>query len=299
MRTRRSSYTVLLVDPSRDLRVDLGRDAERLGVTLISASSPSEAVASFERTPPDVVITDLFPSDETGLALIQELRSRGETCPVVVVSSEASGPMVAEAFRAGATDYLQKPIVTEEFAQVLTRVRRSGRQDAAPPPALLGFEQRLVLASDAASVEEMVFWLTQMTTMLVPEAVRVGLRGALQELLLNAVEHGNFEISHDEKKQAVAEGRYDTLLDERAARPELRDRRVIVHVSYDAQARRLRYRITDEGNGFDWRAIWNQKLDWTSLTEGSGRGLLLTRALFPDLSYNEQGNEVTFTVPLG
>ncbi|MCP9462822.1 MAG: ATP-binding protein [Nitrospira sp.] len=299
MRTGRLSYTVLLVNPSRDLQAGLARDAERLGFTLISASSPSEAAASFERDPPDVVITDLFPSDETGLALIQELRSRGETCPMVVVSSETSGPTVAKAFQAGATDYLQKPILTEEFARVLTRVRRSGRQDAAPLSALLGFEQRLVLASDAASVEEMVFWLTQMTAMMVPEAVRVGLRGALQELLLNAVEHGNLEISHDEKKQAVAEGRYDTLLDERAARPELRDRCVIVKVSYDAGAHRLMYRIADQGRGFDWRTMLDRKPDLVGLAEGSGRGLLLARSLFPDLSYNEQGNEVTFTVPLG
>ncbi|MCP9469105.1 MAG: ATP-binding protein [Nitrospira sp.] len=298
MRTGRLSYTVLLVNPSRDLQAGLARDAERLGFTLISASNPSEAVASFEREPPDVVVTDLFSSDEGGLALIQELRSRGEICPVVVVSSETSGPTVAKAFQAGATDYLQKPIVTEEFARVLTRVRRSGRQDAAPLSALLGFEQRLVLASDAASVEEMVFWLTQMTAMMVPETVRVGLRGALQELLLNAVEHGNLEISHDEKKQAVAEGRYDALLSERSARPVFRDRCVVVEVSCPPGARRLQYRIRDQGKGFDWRTMLSRKPDWIGLAEGSGRGLLLVRSLFPDLTYNGQGNEVTFTVPL-
>ncbi|MCP9473289.1 MAG: ATP-binding protein [Nitrospira sp.] len=299
MKRGRSSCTVLLVNPSRDLQADLSRDAERLGFTLISASNSSEAVASFERDSPDVVITDLFSSDETGLALIHELRSRGKTCPVVVVSPEASGPMVAEAFRAGATDYLRKPIVEEEFADVLSRVRGLAARAVAPSSALLTFEQRFVLASDPTSVEEAVLWMTQMTAMMAPETVQVGLRGALQELLLNAVEHGNFEISHDEKKQAVAEGRYDVLLSERSARPELRDRRVVVEVSCDTRARRLRYCIRDEGNGFEWKTILSRKADWIGLTEGSGRGLLLARSLFPDLSYNEQGNEVTFTVPLG
>jgi DNA-binding response OmpR family regulator len=299
MKMAHSSCTVLLVDPSPDLQAGLARDAERLGFTLIAASDPSEAVASLEQATPDIVITDLFSSDEASLALIHELRSRGQTCPIVVMSAEASGPMVAKAFRAGATDYLQKPIITEELTQVLARVRRVAGQSAALPSGLLSFEQRVVLASDVASVEETVLWLTQMTAMMVPETVRVSLRGTLQELLLNAVEHGNLEISHEEKKQAVAKGRYEALLDERAARPALRDRCVIVEVSCDIQARRLRYRIIDEGNGFDWRTIWKRKLDWMDLTEGSGRGVLLARSLFPDLSYNERGNEVTFTVPLG
>lgn len=298
MKTGRSSCTVLLVDPSRDLQADLARDAERLGVTLIAASSPSEAVASFEQDPPDVVITDLFSSDETGLALIRELKSRDETRPVVVVSSEASGATVAKAFRAGATDYLQKPIVTEEFTRVLSRVRDLAPRVTVPPPGLLTFEQRFVLASDPAFVEEAVVWMTRATDMMVPEAVRVGLRGALQELLFNAVEHGNLDISHDEKKQAVAEDRYDALLSERSARPELRDRRVIVEISCNAGAHRLKYRIADQGRGFDWRALADRKPDLVGLAEGSGRGLLLARSLFPDLTYNERGNEVTFTVPL-
>lgn len=298
MKTERSSCRVLLVDSSRDLQADLARDAERLGFTLIAASGPSEAVASFEREVPDVVITDLFSSDEAGLALIEELRSRGETCPVVVIAAEASGAMVAKAFRAGATDYLQKPIITEEFTRVLTRVRRVAARAAAPLPGLLTFEQRLVLASDVSFVEETVLWLIQMTAMMVPETARAGLRGALQELLLNAVEHGNLEISHEEKKLAVAEGRYDRLLSERSARSALRGGCVIVEVSYDAGARRLKYRVADQGGGFDWRAMVAKKPGLDGSVEGSGRGVLLIRSLFPDLCYNERGNEATFTVPL-
>ncbi|MFN3680469.1 MAG: response regulator [Nitrospira sp.] len=298
MKVAHSPCTVLLVDPSPDLRAGLARDAEQLGLTVITASDPSEAVVSLERVAPDIVITDLFPSDEAGLTLIQTLRSRGRRCPVIVTSTDASGPMVAKAFRVGATDYLQKPIMMEEFAQVLARVRPVEEQGIAPPLPLLEFEQRLVLANDIAYVEETVLWLTQMVARMVPEAVQVGLRGALQELLLNAIEHGNLEISSEEKKQAVAEGCYDALLNEREARPVFRDRRVIVEVSYEGQARRLRYRIIDQGKGFDWQAIWSRQLQWMNMTEGSGRGLLLTKALFPDLSYNERGNEATFTVPL-
>jgi DNA-binding response OmpR family regulator len=289
---------VLLVDSSRDLQADLARDAERLGFTLIAASGLSEAMASFEREAPDVVITDLFPSDEAGLALIEELRSRGETCPVVVVSAESSGEMVAEAFRAGATDYLHKPIVKEELTRVLARVRRLAVRTAAPVPTLLGFDQRFILACDPDSVAETVSWVMETTAMMLPGERQLRLRGALQELLVNAVEHGNLEISHDEKKRAMAEGRYEALLLERLAQPTLKDRRVVVHASYDKPAGRLIYRIADEGKGFDWRLMLDRQIEGDKSNGGNGRGLLLVRSLFPGLSYNERGNEVTLAVPL-
>lgn len=299
MNEGRVSGTLLLVNPSRDLQQDIARDIERVGLTVIAISDPSEAVSLCERQAPDVVITDLSVRGEAGLALIQTLRNQGRTCPVIVVSEEPSGGMVAKAFQAGATACLQKPIVKEEFTRVLDRLGRETIGAAVPVSSLLRFDQRFVLACNFFAVEETVLWVTEATARMMPDAVRMGLRGALQELLVNAVEHGSLEISYDEKKQAVADGRYEALVLERSAQPAFRERCVIVDVSCDIKARRLTYRITDQGKGFDWRAILERKPDGMGLTDGSGRGLLLARSLFPDLSYNEQGNEVTFTVPLG
>jgi anti-sigma regulatory factor (Ser/Thr protein kinase) len=136
------------------------------------------------------------------------------------------------------------------------------------------------------------------TAMMLPGERQLRLRGALQELLVNAVEHGNLEISHDEKKRAMAEGRYEALLLERLAQPTLKDRRVVVHASYDKPAGRLIYRIADEGKGFDWRLMLDRQIEGDKSNGGNGRGLLLVRSLFPGLSYNERGNEVTLAVPL-
>ncbi|MCP9440580.1 MAG: response regulator [Nitrospira sp.] len=299
MNEGRVSGTLLLVNPSCDLHQDIIRDVEQTGLTVIATSDPSEAVLLCERQAPDVVITDLSLCGEAGLTLIQALRRHGRTCPVIVVSEEPSGGMVAKAFQAGATECLQKPIVKEEFTRVLDRIGRWAGGTAVPVSGLLRFDQRFVLTCDLTSVEETVLWMIEATAMMVPDAVRMGLRGALQELLVNAVEHGNLEISSDEKKQAVANGRYEALVLERSAQPAFKERCVIVEVSCDTKARRLTYCIIDQGKGFDWRAMLERKPEGVGLMDGSGRGLLLVRSLFPDLSYNERGNEVMFTVPLG
>ncbi|MCP9446598.1 MAG: response regulator [Nitrospira sp.] len=299
MKGERHSGVVLLVDPSCDLRTELACDAEQAGLTVIATTDPSHAVLLCQQRSPDVVITDLSQCGEAGLSLLQDLRGLGRTCPIVVVSDKWSEQTIAKAIRAGATQCLRKPIVMEEFAHVLDRVRCGAVGSTTPVSSVLRFDQRFVLTNDPSSIDEAVLWLVGETAKMMPDTMQMGLRGALQELLVNAVEHGNLEISHDEKKQAVAKGCYDALLDERAARPVLRDRRVIVEVSYDGQARRLYYRIRDQGKGFNWRTMLERKPDGVGLMDGSGRGLLLVRSLFPDLSYNERGNEAMFTVPLG
>lgn len=298
MKGEQHSGVVLLVDPSCDLQTDLACDAEQAGLAVIATTDPSQAVLLCQQRPPDVVITDLSQCGEAGLSLIQDLRGLGRTCPIVVVSDEWSDQTIAKAIRAGATQCLRKPIVKEGLTHVLDHVRCRAVGATIPASGLLRFDQRFVLTNDLAFIKEAVLWLVGATAMMMPDTRQMRLRGALQELLINAVEHGNLEISYEEKQRAVAEDRYEALLRERSTKPVFRDRLVIMEVSYDRPSRHLRYRIIDQGKGFDWRAMLEQKPDAVGLRDGSGRGLLLVRSLFPDLSYNERGNEVMFTVPL-
>ncbi|MDP3596077.1 MAG: ATP-binding protein, partial [Nitrospirota bacterium] len=59
------------------------------------------------------------------------------------------------------------------------------------------------------------------------------------------------------------------------------------------------YQIADDGKGFNWKSRGNLRLDACPTGDASGRGIFLTQSFFPDLRYNEKGNEVTFAVRLG
>jgi anti-sigma regulatory factor (Ser/Thr protein kinase) len=78
----------------------------------------------------------------------------------------------------------------------------------------------------------------------------------------------------------------------------LNDRSVVIHVLYDKTAKTLRYRIADEGAGFKWRSMLSRTQDACRSEDVNGRGIYLAKSLFPDLTYNDRGNEVTITVPL-
>jgi anti-sigma regulatory factor (Ser/Thr protein kinase) len=130
------------------------------------------------------------------------------------------------------------------------------------------------------------------------ESRQLQVRGALQELVFNAIEHGSLDVCSDDKRKALYEGRYDAMLEERRNDPRYRDRKVVIAVIRDRDKACLTYRVTDEGKGFDWRRSLCQSQD-TGREDASGRGIFLVQAFFETLSYNELGNEVTFTVPLG
>jgi PAS domain S-box-containing protein len=118
--------------------------------------------------------------------------------------------------------------------------------------------------------------------------VRLGVR----EIIINAIEHGNFEISFEEKSEAKYFSAYINLIAERRMRPDHASKKVFI--DYHLTPERVRYIIRDQGNGFRYNDFLNatqQKPDAILLHHG--RGIALTLKSFDTVRYNDSGNEVT------
>lgn len=213
-------------------------------------------------------------------------------------ATEAPEPAGVQALRAGAVDDVPKPVADEELAHAPHPARHQGPDDLTDRPGVRRAEYRLTMESDPASIPRVLSWLLNTTAAPLSATQRLHLRGALHELLLNAVEHGNLEMFDQKKQQALEQDGYDTLLGQRLTQSRLKARQVTIHVRYETGPTRLIYRIADEGNGFQWRRFLAQSPDAGPTTELSGRGIFLARSFFPSLTYNDRGNEVTITVPL-
>lgn len=117
-------------------------------------------------------------------------------------------------------------------------------------------------------------------------------RIVLREMLVNAIEHGNLEVSYDEKTKAQSEGNYLNLIRTRQSQVPYRGRRV--SVAFSMNHLRIWIRIADEGPGFDHHAMkLGEEARMKSLSESHGRGIGLARMLFDIVRYNEKGNVVT------
>lgn len=121
--------------------------------------------------------------------------------------------------------------------------------------------------------------------------VQMTVRTSLREIIINAIEHGNLEITFDEKTKALEEGSYLSLIEERRENPEYKSRKIFLEYSINED--RVAFRVTDEGKGFDHRKML--KTDEKKLNEdfmAHGRGIMMTVSAFDIVRYNEKGNRV-------
>lgn len=117
---------------------------------------------------------------------------------------------------------------------------------------------------------------------------------ALFELLMNAVEHGNCEISYEEKTDWLeTHGDILELIRVKNKVPAIKAKKVFF--SYKIAADRSSFTIKDEGQGFDWKAHLEKSRDSAGLGL-HGRGVYMAGIYAESLSYNDVGNEVTFEI---
>jgi len=117
-----ANVRILVVDDDATTRVALGGLLETQGYQVDSAGDGQAALERLVELPPDVIVTDLDMPVMNGMQLITELRGRGLDVPVIVATSATEVRSAVEAMRAGATDYITKPV---DFDALLLSVERA------------------------------------------------------------------------------------------------------------------------------------------------------------------------------
>jgi len=297
--SRTQARTILVVADNADTQSLIFEQAKAMGHSVICAASPKLGLTTFDMTQPDIVIMDLFLPDQEGLMLVKQIRERRPSCPIILLTESGGFESTMEGLRAGALDYMQQPIREDMFSHVLQRAIQSLPATVDDAQGVERLEYLLVMDPDPNYVESTVNWLIQGTAMGLVEARQLHLRAALHELVMNAVEHGCLELRFQDKIDAMARDEYEAMVHRRRKESRFRDRRVTIRTVYNKRQQSLTYQISDEGKGFNWKARVNQHQEACPTGDASGRGIFLTRSFFPDITYNEKGNEVRFTVPLG
>ncbi len=111
----------------------------------------------------------------------------------------------------------------------------------------------------------------------------------VNELLINAIEHGNLGISYQQKGELIRDGGWEDEVERRLEDPAHRDKRVKVAVEQEPSA--VVITITDQGQGFDWRPF--MEISTKRMRDAHGRGIALAAALsFDAVEYRGCGNQV-------
>jgi CheY-like chemotaxis protein len=118
-----SPWRALVVDDALTAAEELLRALEDAGATVRTATSAPDAIALLEEEPFDAVVVDVELPGESGLAVLDHLRGKGSQVPVLLLSLTDDSNARADAFRAGADDYLVKPYGVAEVVARLWRRR--------------------------------------------------------------------------------------------------------------------------------------------------------------------------------
>jgi two-component system, NtrC family, response regulator HydG len=116
-----SKVRILVVDDEPTARNGLAKLLEQEGYQVDLAGDGVEALASVAENPPALIISDLKMPNMDGMELLKQLRQRGVETPTVVATAFGEVSTAVAAMRAGAEDYLTKPIDFDSLLLVVER----------------------------------------------------------------------------------------------------------------------------------------------------------------------------------
>jgi CheY-like chemotaxis protein/anti-sigma regulatory factor (Ser/Thr protein kinase) len=286
--------TILVVDDSAvDRRLAGGLLARDAALSIEYAVNGLEAMERMEQSLPELVLTDLVMPEMDGLELVAAVHGRYPHLPVILMTSQGSEEIAVRALEQGASSYVPKRLLSKVLLPTVQRVLAISSQKRCHA-RLLGCMVRdqcsFVLANDCSLISALVAYLqdclAQMGLCDESESMRVGV--ALEEALVNAMLHGNLEVSS--ALRGDTDEAYYTLITRRSAESPYQDRRI--HVDALLARDEAVFVIRDEGPGFDPKTLPDPH-DPVLLELVSGRGVLLMRAFMDEVVYNAAGNAVT------
>jgi two-component system response regulator RegA len=102
--------TILLVDDDESCRWAMGRAFERRGYAVTTAESVPAALELLRNFSPEYAVVDLRMPGPSGMTLVRQLREADPNTRIVMLTGFASIATAVEAIKAGANDYLIKPV---------------------------------------------------------------------------------------------------------------------------------------------------------------------------------------------
>jgi len=298
--------TILVVDDELFNREDIEEDLIDEGYNVTLAADGAEALAILLKEPKkfNVVLLDRMMPNMSGMDLLGKMRSTAElrNIPVIFQTAKGTKEDIVEGLNAGAYYYLIKPFKTKELLAVTKTALL--KQDEYIQLSETEERSRTILRSLSLSQKgEMEFFLQS-----VDEAVALSkllchscpvptnAYTVLYELLVNGIEHGNLEISYDDKSLLQDENRWNEEVEHRLTLEKYKSKKVILQ--FQKSETEVIFSIQDEGKGFDWEPYMDFSFDERA-QDSHGRGIAMSNHSSGFLvQYHGNGNLVTAQLQL-
>jgi two-component system response regulator FixJ len=113
--------TVFVIDDQQSVRHALAEMLGVFGFTVETYDSAMSFLAAFDPKRPGCVVADVRMPGMDGIELVRELSKRGANIPVVLMSGHADVPMAVAGIKAGAEDFIEKPVDDSALIAAINR----------------------------------------------------------------------------------------------------------------------------------------------------------------------------------
>ena len=287
-------HTILVVDDSAmDRRLATGLLEKEGGYQILIATNGLEALQALKQQPVDLVLTDMQMDQMDGLELVEAVRADYPLTPVILMTALGSEEIAVRALEKGAASYVAKRRLQQDLLEIVQQVLDNSDENRTQSRLMHRMDRNefsFVLNNDLSLVHSMVKYLqhTLRCVRLTDESDRLRVGIAVEEALLNALYHGNLEVSSDLKE--TDPNLFEETARQRSLEAPYRNRRIFVDALVSRESASVT--IRDEGQGFDPSSL-PDPCDLENLEKPSGRGILLMRSFMDEIRFNERGNEVT------
>ncbi len=180
-----ASPRILVIDDEPDLRELFEITLLRMGLDVDTADCLAAARGHLAGTEYALVITDMRLPDGSGMELVQEISARQNPPPIAVITAYGSAENAVAALKAGAFDYISKPVVLDQLRLMVQSALRLNAMGAARAKPARGRSRQAVLHSsltgDSPAMQHLRAQIERLARSMAPIAI-AGESGSGKEL---------------------------------------------------------------------------------------------------------------------
>ena len=114
---------ILIVDDSTYMRLNIKNIIREMGLKIAGeAQNGKECIQKYKKINPDLVIMDITMPEMGGIEALKKLKKYDSQARVIICSAMGQQPLIIEALKAGAEDYIVKPFYKSKIKNTINNV---------------------------------------------------------------------------------------------------------------------------------------------------------------------------------
>ena len=137
---------IFFIDDEPQVRKAVSKTLQQIdNVRVVALVDAESCLTELRRIKCDIVITDVNMPDMDGIALMKRIRELRPQMPILIITGYGDVPMAAKAFKAGAVDFIEKPLTEESLLPAVRAALDSLPPDDTPDINLLTKTEVMIL----------------------------------------------------------------------------------------------------------------------------------------------------------